>query len=331
MMATGETPHEHADEPGVPVHEPVQLDRVLTLLAPALSGPDAVMVDATVGLGGHADALLAAHPALTLIGLDRDQDALRHCRERLAKYGDRVRLAHAVFDAVSEVLTELGIARVQGVLFDLGVSSMQLDQHERGFSYARDAELDMRMNPGTGPTAADVLNTYSVGELARILRSYGEERFAHRIAKAVVSARQKEPFTTSARLVRLLTEAVPAASRRTGGHPAKRTFQALRIEVNGELDALRAALPAALDRLAVGGRFVALSYHSLEDRMVKKALVERAKSRTPEGLPVELAGHGPQLRLLTRGAEQASEDEVERNPRSGSVRLRAAERIAEAA
>lgn len=310
-------------------HEPVMLDRILALLAPALDATDAVLVDATLGLGGHADALLSAHPSLRLVGLDRDTDALARSGERLARHGDRVRLVHAVYDTMPAVLAELGLSHADGILFDLGVSSMQLDQRERGFSYARDAPLDMRMDPTGGPTAADVLNTYPVGELTRVLREYGEERFAHRIAKVVAAEREREPFTTSARLVELLYDSVPAASRRTGGHPAKRTFQALRIEVNGELEVLRRALPAALDVLPIGGRIVIESYHSLEDRMVKRALAERAKSRTPPGLPVELAGHGPELKLLTRGAEQASEAEIERNQRAKSVKLRAAERIAE--
>jgi 16S rRNA (cytosine1402-N4)-methyltransferase len=217
------------------------------------------------------------------------------------------------------------------VLFDLGVSSLQLDAEERGFSYSRDADLDMRMDPTTGPTAAEVLNTYPVPELARVLREYGEERFAGRIAAAVARRRAKAPLRRSGELVELLYDAVPAASRRTGGHPAKRTFQALRIEVNGELDALRAALPAAVDALAVGGRIVVLAYHSLEDRMVKRELAVRASSRSPVDLPVELPGHGPELRLLTRGSEQASVDEISENPRAASVRLRAAVRIREAA
>lgn len=314
-----------------PVHVPVLLDRILALFAPALADKDAVLVDATLGLGGHADALLSAHPRLRLIGLDRDPNALERSSERLARHGDRVDLVHTVYDEMPEALAGLGLSRVDGVLFDLGVSSMQLDQRERGFAYAQDAPLDMRMDPTTGPTAADVLNTYSVGELIRILREYGEERFAPRIARAVAAEREREPFTSSARLVQLLYDAVPAASRRTGGHPAKRTFQALRIEVNGELEVLRRALPAALDVVAVGGRIVIESYHSLEDRMVKRALAERAKSRTPQGLPVELEGHGPELRLLTRGAEMASESEIAQNPRAASVRLRAAERIREVA
>jgi 16S rRNA (cytosine1402-N4)-methyltransferase len=309
-------------------HVPVLADRVLALLAPALAVPDPIMVDATLGLGGHAGALLAAHPDLTLVGLDRDPAALERSAARLASYQERTHLVHAVYDEMPAVLAQLGIPEVHGVLFDLGVSSMQLDQASRGFAYAVDAPLDMRMDQSEGRTAAEVLNTYSAADLTRILREYGEERFAARIAKAVVAARAQEPFATSARLVRLVYDAVPAPARRTGGHPAKRTFQALRIEVNGELDALRAALPAAVDALAVGGRIVVLAYHSLEDRIVKRVLTAGAKSSAPPGLPVELAEHRPQLRLLTRGAEQATPAEVAGNPRAASVRLRAAERIA---
>jgi 16S rRNA (cytosine1402-N4)-methyltransferase len=311
-------------------HVPVLLPRVLELLAPALSRESAVLVDATVGLGGHADALLSAHPTLTLVGLDRDPNALARSGERLARHGDRVHLVHAVYDEMREVLTRLGFDRVDGVLMDLGVSSMQLDVAERGFAYSQDAPLDMRMDPTAELTAAEVLNTYSAADLSRVLRDYGEERFARRIADKVVAARAQEPFAYSGRLVRLLYDAVPAASRRTGGHPAKRTFQALRIEVNGELEALRRAMPVALEALRVGGRIVVEAYQSLEDRLVKRAIAELAKSRTPPGVPVELPGHGPQLRLLTRGAEQADEQETEHNPRAASVRLRAAERILEA-
>ncbi|TVT21605.1 16S rRNA (cytosine(1402)-N(4))-methyltransferase RsmH [Amycolatopsis acidiphila] len=310
-------------------HVPVLLERVLELLAPALADRPAVLVDATVGLGGHADALLSAHPQLRLIALDRDPNALERSRERLARHGDRVEFVHAVYDRLPEALDDLGLSTVDAVLFDLGVSSMQLDLADRGFAYARDAPLDMRMDPTTGPTAADVLNTYPPGELVRILREYGEERFAQRIVKAVVAERERAPFERSERLVRLLYDAVPAASRRTGGHPAKRTFQALRIEVNGELEVLRNAIPAALAALSVGGRIVVESYQSLEDRIVKQAIAELARSRTPPGLPVELPGHGPELKLLTRGAEKADETEIEHNPRAASVRLRAAERIRE--
>jgi 16S rRNA (cytosine1402-N4)-methyltransferase len=312
-------------------HVPVLLPRVAELLAPALRDRSAVLVDATLGLGGHAAALLAEHPRLTLVGLDRDPQALELAGRRLVAYSDRTHLVHAVYDRIADVLDELGLRRVDGVLFDLGVSSLQLDADERGFSYARDADLDMRMDPGEGPTAADVLNTYPPAELARVLREYGEERFASRIASAVARRRAQQPLRRSAELVELLYEAVPAASRRTGGHPAKRTFQALRIEVNGELDALRSALPAAVDALTVGGRVVVLAYHSLEDRIVKRELTARATSRTPQDLPVELPGYGPELQLLTRGAEVATDDEIADNPRAASVRLRAAERIREVA
>jgi 16S rRNA (cytosine1402-N4)-methyltransferase len=312
-------------------HVPVALPRVGELLRPALADRPAVLVDATLGLGGHAAALLAEHPQLTLVGLDRDRQALEFARRRLAAHASRIHLVHAVYDRIADVLGELGLPRVDGVLFDLGVSSLQLDADERGFSYSRDADLDMRMDPSTGRTAADVLNTYPVPELARVLREYGEERFAGRIAAAVARRRAVAPLRRSGELVELLYDAVPAASRRTGGHPAKRTFQALRIEVNGELDALRTALPAAVDALAVGGRIVVLAYQSLEDRIVKREFAERARARSPPGLPVELPGHGPELQLLTRGAEQAGEDEIRDNPRAAPVRLRAAERIREVA
>jgi 16S rRNA (cytosine1402-N4)-methyltransferase len=308
-------------------HVPVMLDRVLALLAPALSGRPAVVVDATVGLGGHAEALLAAHPQLQLVGLDRDRDALDRSQRRLARYGERLHLVHAVYDRMPEVLASLGMPRVDGVLFDLGVSSMQLDRAERGFAYAQDAPLDMRMDQDSGRTAADVLNTYPAAELARILREYGEERFAQRIAQAIVRAR---PLTSTAGLAELVRSAIPAPARRTGGHPAKRTFQALRIEVNGELSALRAALPEAIAALRVSGRIVVLSYHSLEDRIVKQSLAELASDRTPPELPVPLAEQRRQLRLLARG-EGPSATEVAANPRAASVRLRAAERIREPA
>lgn len=310
-------------------HVPVLMDRVLELLAPALTGGPRIVVDGTLGMGGHSEALLAAHPELTLVGLDRDRQAIALAGERLAGYGDRARLVHAIYDELPEVLEELKIARVDGVLLDLGVSSLQLDETDRGFSYSRDSDLDMRMDQSTELTAADVLNTYPAGELIRILRDFGEERFAKRIVSSVVRRREREPLRTSAELVELLYDAVPAASRRTGGHPAKRTFQALRIEVNGELESLRGVLPAALNSMAVGGRLVVLAYHSLEDRLVKQALTPATTSSTPPGLPIELPGHEARWRLLTRGAEVATESEVADNPRAASVRLRAAERIKE--
>ncbi|HLL66004.1 MAG TPA: 16S rRNA (cytosine(1402)-N(4))-methyltransferase RsmH [Micromonosporaceae bacterium] len=308
-------------------HVPVLLERCLELLAPALTRPGAVHLDATLGLGGHAEAVLAAHPDVTLVGLDRDEQALSLAGERLAPFAGRTHLVHAVYDEVSEVLEQLGITAVDGVLFDLGVSSLQLDEAERGFAYAQDGPLDMRMDMSRGRTAAEVVNTYSVGDLARILRTYGEERFAFRIATAIVREREKAPLDSSARLGELVREAVPAPARRTGGHPAKRTFQALRIEVNGELEALAAALPAALDALRPGGRMVVMAYQSLEDRLVKQAFVARSRSTVPPGLPVVPAGSEPKYRLLARGAETPTAAETAENPRSASAKLRAIERL----
>lgn len=312
-------------------HVPVMLERVVALLAPALADPGAILVDATLGLGGHADAVLRSCPSASVIGLDRDPEALRLSGERLAYAAERVTLVHAVYDEMASVLASQGLDRVQGVLFDLGVSSLQLDRPDRGFAYSFDTGLDMRMDPTSGPTAADVLNTYSASELARVLRQYGEERFARKIAENVVRERAREPFETSARLVELVRSSIPAAARRTGGNPAKRTFQALRIEVNNELAVLRRALPAAVAALALGGRIVVMSYHSLEDRIAKQVLTSAARSSAPPDLPVEPPDQQPELRLLKSGAERASEAEVLENPRAASVRLRAAERIREVA
>ncbi len=312
-------------------HVPVLVDRVLALLGPALDGHPAVLVDATVGMGGHAEALVSAHPELTLVGLDKDPEALRRSADRLRPYADRVGLVHAAYDRLPAVLADLELPAVDGVLFDLGVSSLQLDDAGRGFSYAKDAPLDMRMDPTNRLSAADVVNDYPMDELVRILREYGEERFAHRVAAAIVREREHGPLNSSVRLAELVRESIPAATRRTGGHPAKRAFQALRIEVNGELESLRAALPAAIEQLRIGGRIVVLSYHSLEDRMVKRVLASGAASRTPPGLPVLLPGTEPTLRLLTRGAERPTDEEVAANPRSASARLRGAERVGVAA
>jgi 16S rRNA (cytosine1402-N4)-methyltransferase len=312
-------------------HVPVLRDRVLELLRPALESPGAVLVDATLGRGGHASAILAAHPAVSLIGIDTDAEAIAESRQVLVSFGERITLVRAVYDELPEILAGLGVRAVQAVLFDLGVSSPQLDNPDRGFSYAHDAPLDMRMNREGPLTAADVLNTYPADRLARVLREYGEERFARRIADAVVRERARAPLTSSTRLTDIIRASIPAPARRTGGNPAKRTFQALRIEVNGELDALHRALPAALDAIAVGGRIVTLAYHSLEDRAVKRALAARAADTTPPGLPVSLEASRPQFRLLTRGAEKASAAEIEINPRAAPVRLRAAERIRAAA
>jgi 16S rRNA (cytosine1402-N4)-methyltransferase len=311
------------------LHVPVLRDRIVELLAPALQAPGAVMVDATLGMGGHSESMLEACPGARILGIDRDHEALSLARERLARFGDRFTPVHAVYDELPRVLTDLGLSArlsVSAVLLDLGVSSLQLDEQERGFAYRHDAPLDMRMDQDSGITAAYVLNTYDQADLERILREYGEERFAKRVASAIVRERARQPFTNSARLVELLRAAIPAASQKSGGHPAKRTFQALRIEVNGELDSLKAALPAAVDALAVGGRIAVLSYHSLEDRLAKQTLSAGARSGTPEGLPVELPELAPYLRLLTRGAEEPTPAETSTNPRAASARLRAAER-----
>ena len=313
-------------------HVPVLRDRVLELLSPALQVPGSVMVDATVGMGGHSELILEQCPGARVIGIDRDRQALSLAGERLARFGDRFTPVHAVYDELPQVLDDLvlagpsGRASVSAVLLDLGVSSLQLDEQDRGFAYRHDAPLDMRMDQSEGATAAHVLNTYDQTDLERILREYGEERFAKRVAAAIVHERQGQPFTTSARLVELLRSVIPAASQKSGGHPGKRTFQALRIEVNGELQALAAALPAAVDALAVAGRIAVLSYHSLEDRLTKQALAAGARSSTPDGLPVELPEHAAYLRLLTRGAEEPSAAEINVNPRAASARLRAAER-----
>jgi 16S rRNA (cytosine1402-N4)-methyltransferase len=314
-----------------PAHVPVLLDRVVALVAPPLQRPGSILVDATLGLGGHTEAVLTRCPDAHVVGVDRDPHALDAAGERLAPFAGRTTLVHAVYDQIPEVLADLGIESVQGVLFDLGVSSMQLDVRERGFAYAEDAPLDMRMNDREGLTAADVLNTYPAADLARILRTYGEEKFARSIARAIVREREKVPFDRSARLVDLLREVIPAPARRTGGHPAKRTFQALRIEVNDELGVLRRAIPAAIDSLAVGGRIVVMSYHSLEDRMVKQELASRSHTTVPDDLPIVPDEYLPELRLVTRGAEKATAEEIAENPRAASVRLRAAERVREVA
>ena len=316
--------------PDAPQHIPVFLDRTIELLAPALERPGAVLLDATLGLGGHAEAFLRRFPELHYVGLDRDRQAIALSAERLAPYSDRIQLVHSVYDRIEEVLEELSIRGIAGVLFDLGVSSMQLDRVERGFSYSKDAPLDMRMDDSAPLTAARVLAEYDESELRRIFYQYGEEKLAPRYARRIVERREVAPLTTSAQLVALIDAATPAALRRAG-HPAKRVFQALRIEVNQELASLERAIPAALDALEVGGRIVVLAYQSLEDRIVKREFAARAASTSPRGLPVELPEHAPRFRLLVRGAELASDAEKAENPRSTPVRLRAAEKLRAAA
>jgi len=309
-------------------HVPVMLDRVVSEFAPVVEGRDRpVVVDTTLGLGGHTEALLNRYPSLHVIGIDRDPEALRRAGERLAPFGDRFEAAHAVYDEITEVVHDSGRTSVDGVLFDLGVSSMQLDLADRGFAYAQDAPLDMRMNSEDELTAAGVLNTYAEDDLARILREYGEEKFARRIAKEIVAEREQRPFERSEQLVELIRRCIPAPARRTGGNPAKRTFQALRIEVNDELGVYRRALPAALDLLSVGGRVVVLSYHSLEDRITKRVFTSATTSTAPRDLPVVPESMQARFRSLTRGAELAGEDEITDNPRARSVRMRAVERI----
>lgn len=312
------------------IHTPVMLERSIELLAPAIARPGAVLVDATLGMAGHAEAFLQRFPELTLVGLDRDTDALNIARERLAPFGDRVHLVHTVYDRFAEALHELGIREVSGILFDLGVSSLQLDRVERGFSYSKDAPLDMRMDATSPLTAERILAEYSEAELRRIFWEFGEERLAQRYAKKIVESRERTPLVRSAQLVELITAATPVAIQRKG-HPAKRVFQALRIEVNQELSVLELAIPAAIRSLEVGGRIVVLAYQSLEDRIIKRALGAASSSTAPAGLPIELPEHRAELKLLVRGAELASEDEKAANPRSTPVRLRAAERIRRAA
>jgi len=312
-------------------HTPVLQQRCFELLAPAISVDNAILIDATLGLGGHAESALTEFPNLRVIGIDRDPEALELSKTRLSRFAPRIDFVLAVYDEISQVLADLNIEHVQGILFDLGVSSMQLDNDERGFTYSRNAPLDMRMNSTVGQSAADVVNTYEYANLARILREYGEERFASRVANAIIRERQIKPFTTSDQLVTVVRDAIPAATRRTGGNPAKRTFQALRIEVNDELAVLERAIPAALDCLELDGRIVVLSYQSLEDRIVKNAMRVGTMSTTPVDMQFVPDTDKPWLKVLTRGSEPASDLEISQNSRATSVRLRAAQRIGVAA
>jgi len=313
------------------IHTPVLLDRCVELLAPALQHDGAVVVDATLGMGGHSEALLERFPTAHLIGLDRDTDALRIAGERLSRFGDRVTFVHTVYDGIADAVRGAGFPHADGILFDLGVSSLQLDEAERGFAYSKDAPLDMRMDQSAGTTAADIVATYGEGDLRRIFERYGDEKLAGRYARAIIAARQEAPIERSAHLVDILIAATPmAVQRERSGHPAKRVFQALRIEVNGELTVLERALPAALGILPVSGRVVVMSYQSLEDRLVKRVFAEATRSTAPAGLPIEPPEHAPRFRLLTKGAELASDEEKTRNPRATPVRLRAAERVREA-
>jgi 16S rRNA (cytosine1402-N4)-methyltransferase len=302
------------------------LARCVELLAPALDRAGAVAIDGTLGMGGHTEAILRACPQVRVVGIDRDADAIALASRRLAPFGERFAAHHAEYDDVAGALRLVGAEAADGILLDLGVSSLQIDEADRGFSYAQDAPLDMRMNRDDPVTAADILREADERELTRILREYGEERFAPRISRAIVRRRATTPVTRSGELVDVVREAIPAAARVAGGNPAKRTFQALRIAVNRELEVLERAMPAAIDHVAVGGRIVVMAYHSLEDRIVKHAIAAGAESTAPPGMPVVPDHAQPYLRLLTRGAEKASEAEIAQNSRAKSVRLRAAER-----
>ncbi|MEY3855872.1 MAG: hypothetical protein RJA45_342 [Actinomycetota bacterium] len=313
------------------LHTPVALEYAIEMLGPALTGTSPVLVDGTLGLGGHTEAFLERFENLTVVGIDRDEKALELASTRLARFGARFIPAHAIYSEILEVLEAEGIESVEGILLDLGVSSMQLDEADRGFAYSFDAPLDMRMNQTVGVTAAEILNSYGENDLARIFKEYGEERYAKQVANAIVERRKAEPFSSSADLASLVSKVVPYIPGKTTGHPAKRVFQALRIEVNGELEILEETIPAAIDALKVGGRILVMSYHSLEDGIVKKALVHAATSLTPIEMPIELPEHAPIVRMLTKGTAVASEAEKNANPRAASVRMRAAEKIREAA
>ena len=310
-------------------HISVMRDTCIDLLTPAINKSETpVVVDATLGLGGHSEALLESNPNLVLIGIDRDLDAIVKAKNRLVKYENRALLSHAIFDEITDVVNSFGFKQVDGILFDLGVSSMQLDQSDRGFSYSQDAPLDMRMDRSTGITASEIVNTYAPGELVRILRTYGEEKFATRIVENIVKERAKAPLNSTAQLATLVKESIPAATRRTGGNPAKRTFQALRIETNDELGAVSRAIPQALELLKVGGRLVVMSFQSLEDRIVKEIFTEATTSGTPRDLPVDLPEFAAKFALVVRGSVLPSEAEIAANSRAQSVRLRAIERLA---
>lgn len=311
------------------LHIPVALDRCIALLSPAIeSSTNPVVVDATLGMGGHTRALLVKYPQLKVIALDRDLSAIEIATSNLSDVSDRVVIVHAVYDELALVLAKLGITEVDGILFDLGVSSMQLDQAERGFAYSQDAPLDMRMDQSSGPTALDILNTYTYGELVRVIRNYGEEKFATKISDNLIKAREAGTLRTTKDLAEIVKNSIPAPARRTGGNPAKRTFQALRIEVNQELAVLERAMPQAINAIRIGGRLVVMSYQSLEDKIVKKALSEVVAPRSPLGLPFDLPNSAASYKLVINGSEGATVAEIEMNARAQSMRLRALERVA---
>jgi 16S rRNA (cytosine1402-N4)-methyltransferase len=310
------------------LHVPVALDRCIALLTPSIEAvARPVVIDATLGMGGHSHELLRRFPQLKVIGFDRDLSAIDVATKNLAEFSSRLTIVHAVYDQIAEVLNDQNIPSVDGVLFDLGVSSMQLDFAERGFAYSQDAPLDMRMDQSTGLSAQDVLETYSRQDLVRVIRTYGEEKFATKIVDNIIAAREAGTLRTTTDLATIVKESIPAPARRTGGNPAKRTFQALRIEVNNELGVLERALPASTEHLAVGGRVVVMAYQSLEDKIVKRYFSEITASRSPLGLPIDLPNSAAHFALVIRGSEGASDAEIESNPRAASMRLRAVERL----
>ena len=309
------------------LHEPVMLSRTLELLAPALASDSAVLVDCTLGLGGHSEAFLNSFENLTVIGIDRDLVALDLAGKRLEVFGSRVKYFHGTYEQIPQALAKFGFSEASAILMDLGVSSMQIDSPDRGFAYSFDAPLDMRMDSSSGETAAELIATASESELDRIFKEYGEERFAKKIATEIVSKRASAPIVSSKQLAAIISQTVPFIPGKSSGHPAKRVFQALRIAVNQELEILESAIPAAINALEIGGRLLVLAYHSLEDRIVKQAIVQAATSSAPIDMPFELPEHAPVLKLVIKGAEQATLQEIAANPRSASVRLRVAEKI----
>ncbi|MFT8639923.1 16S rRNA (cytosine(1402)-N(4))-methyltransferase RsmH [Bifidobacterium sp.] len=310
------------------IHQPVLLDECVRLVSPALDHANAVVVDCTLGLAGHAIAVLRSAPQAHLIGIDRDEEALRLAGERMRREGlsDRFTPVHAAFDELEDVLGGEGIKEIDAAFMDLGLSSLQIDETERGFSYAHDAPLDMRMDTGQTLTAADILSSYSMQRLTTIFREYGEERFSRPIARAIVDSRESAPLRTSKDLNELVDATVPKAHR-PAGNPAKRVFQALRIEVNGELEKLSQTLPQIAAHLKLHGRIVVESYHSLEDRTVKRFMTAGTRVNVPPGLPIIPKEAQPYFKDLTHGAVMADEAQIADNPRSASVRLRAVELI----
>jgi len=300
--------------------------QVVEILRSCLDRPNTVLVDGTVGLGGHAFTLLDACPLSSLIGIDRDGEALAAAAERLAPFGDRVHLVRARFDELGAILDELGIDHADAILLDLGLSSLQIDEARRGFAYAQDGPLDMRMDDRQSLNAATIVNTWDLDTLVSVLRDYGEEPHAHRIARVIVSTRESTPITSTGQLVEIVTAAMPAAVRYgSGGHPAKRVFQALRMAVNDEASSLAAALPVALSRLAPGGRLAVLSYHSLDDRLVKRTFQQACQDQAPRGLPVVPESMRARFKLVSKGALRPDDAEVGENPRAASARLRVIE------